>query len=171
MIHTTFNIQTRRKLTLLGVGAVVLFAWSGALASVGPIFKTLDGAPLPISTGGRPTVVAFWRADCGPCLMELRNARAYVKAASPGRFLFVGLQPGGDLKKAVEIAGAPLGLPAQAVGATSAVLTTYGGAPPRLPLSVAFRGDGSVCAHHTGLLGTDQVQSWAKICGAPHAIR
>jgi thiol-disulfide isomerase/thioredoxin len=160
MIHTTFNIQTRRKLTLLGVGAVVLFAWSGALASVGPIFKTLDGAPLPISTGGRPTVVAFWRADCGPCLMELRNARAYVKAASPGRFIFVGLQPGGDLKKAVEIAGAPLGLQAQAVGA-----------PPRLPLSVAFRGDGSVCAHHTGLLGTDQVQSWAKICGAPHAIR
>jgi hypothetical protein len=145
------------------------------------IASAADGAPLVLKTlGGDPagglaspgvTVVAFWRADCAPCRLELRAARDYALAARPGRFLFVGLQDAGALNAAAGEANAPPAMLLRAVGSAPSILAAYGGAPPRLPLAVAFTPSGRVCARRSGLLGTDQVAAWVGDCGARHAQR
>jgi hypothetical protein len=119
----------------------------------------------------RSTIVAFWRGDCAPCVLELRNARAYHAAASPARLLFVGLQEASALESAASKAKAPAELVARALGDPAQILTLYGDAPPRLPLAVAFTPSGAVCARHSGLLGVDQVRIWARTCGVDHADR
>ncbi len=142
---------------------------AAALSVLPPPLHTLDGRRLRTRPTGDPTILAFWRADCGPCLTELRNARSYALAARPGRILFVGLQDAPALRLAAEKAGAPPELLARDDQAAKAVLTTYGGSPPRLPLAVAFDGSGKLCGRHTGLLGTDQIKLWIGACGAVHA--
>ena len=134
-------------------------------------FETLAGAPIAISSPSVATIVAFWRADCAPCLLELHEARAYASAARPGRFLFVGLQDASDLRIAATKMGTPPELLARAPGSPARILAEYGGSPPRLPLAVAFYPGGAVCTRHSGLLGTDRVSAWLRLCGVKHADR
>jgi len=136
-----------------------------------PRLESLDGRPVHIGGTRGGTILAFWRADCAPCLLELRAARSYAAAARPARFLFVGLQDGPTLASAARKAGAPVEMLVRGVGSASAILTAYGGAPPRLPLAIALTPSGSLCGRHGGLLGTDQVRAWARDCGAMHAGR
>ena len=133
--------------------------------------ESLDGKR--IEAGHDPTgvILAFWRSDCAPCLLELRAARDYAVAARPARFLFVGLEDAPALAASARKAGAPSEMLVQGVGSASAILTAYGGAPPRLPLAVAFTPTGSLCARRHGLLGTDQVRAWARDCRTTHAGR
>ncbi len=49
------------------------------------------------------------------------------------------------------------------------VLTSWGGAPPRLPLAVAI--NAAVCARHTCLIGRDRLAAWTKACGGAQARR
>jgi hypothetical protein len=131
--------------------------------------STLDGAPVNLSQGAGPVVLAFWRSDCAPCILELRGARDYAAAARPGRLLFVGLQDAPALRSAAAKAGAPLAMMVRAEGAPDTILTEFGGAPPRLPLAVALNASGQVCARHLGLLGTDRVRAWVQSCGRARA--
>jgi hypothetical protein len=133
--------------------------------------ESLDGKAVRLGEMRHGAILAFWRADCAPCLLELRVARDYAAAARPARFLFVGLEGGPDLAAAARKSGAPPEMLVRGVGSASAILAAYGGAPPRLPLSVAFRRSGALCAHHGGLLGSDRVRNWARDCGAAHAGR
>lgn len=144
-----------------------LFALSARAADLR--LSTLDGAPVSLSQGAGPVVLAFWRADCAPCVIELRSARDYAAAARPARLLFVGLQDTPTLRSAVDKAGAPLAMMVRADGPPDAILTDFGGAPPRLPLAVALNASGQVCARHLGLLGTDRVRAWVQSCGRARA--
>jgi hypothetical protein len=147
-------------------------AASAAGGQPGPLrLESLDGRPVRIGGTRDGTILAFWRADCAPCLLELRAARSYAAAARPGRFLFVGLQDAPALAAAARKADAPREMLVRGVGTASVILTAYGGAPPRLPLAIALTPSGSLCARHSGLLGADQVRAWAHDCGAPHAGR
>jgi hypothetical protein len=130
--------------------------------------ESLDAKPL-VRPGSNPTIVAFWRADCAPCLLELREAARYAAAAGSARFFFVGLQDTASLDAARRRAGAPKDAIARAVGDPAAILVAFNGPPPRLPLAVAFTADGRICGRHEGLLGTDRVRSWTLSCGRPRA--
>jgi hypothetical protein len=137
---------------------------AGSVAAAPPALhlETLSGKPVAATPG--VTILAFWRADCAPCLIELREAAAYAEAAKPGRILFVGLQAAPKLEAARLKAGAPGSLVARAPGDSSAILISLNGAPPRLPLAVAMSAGGEVCARRAGLLGTDTVRTWARRC-------
>ncbi len=133
--------------------------------------ERLDGERVELGHTLHGVILAFWRADCAPCLVELRAARDYARAARPARFLFVGLEGGPDLGAAGRKAGAPPDMLVRGVGSASVILVAYGGAPPRLPLAIALTPSGSPCAWRHGLLGTDQVRAWQRDCGATHAAR
>jgi hypothetical protein len=167
-------LNIRRSLSFaLGIAATAVSA-SGAVPGGGPgplHLESLDGKTLAVGRTPGGTILAFWRADCAPCLLELRTARNYAAAARPARFLFVGLQDAPALTNAARKAGAPPEMLVRGVGSASAILTAYGGAPPRMPLAVAFTPSGSPCASHHGLLGTDRVHAWARECGTTHAGR
>jgi hypothetical protein len=160
------GVTTCMRLAAAGAAALLLAGFGPP-----PDVRGLDGGR--IADGGAPVVMVFWRADCAPCLLELRNARAYAEAARPGRLLFVGLQAADPLRRAAQAAGAPAAMIARMDDAPAEVLTAYGGAPPRLPLAVAFDGSGGgfgrVCGRHTGLLGTEQVRAWVRKCGGVDA--
>jgi hypothetical protein len=145
-----------------------------AVAAVDPRplqLESLDGKRIEVGHTPNGVILAFWRSDCAPCLLELRAARDYAAAARPARFLFVGLEDVPALTAAARKAGAPSEMLVQGVGSASAILTAYGGAPPRLPLAIALTPSGALCARRHGLLGTDQVRAWARGCRAPHAGR
>jgi hypothetical protein len=147
---------------------------SGAVSDgvSGPLrLESLHGKAVGLGGTPRGAILAFWRADCAPCLLELRAARSYAAAARPARFLFVGLQDAPALATAARKADVPPEMLVHGIGSASVILTAYGGAPPRLPLAIALTPSGSLCARHGGLLGTDQVRVWARDCGATHAGR
>ena len=139
---------------------------TGAHAAAPLAVQRLDGAAATVPA---PAVVLFWRADCGPCLIELGDLAALRAAARPLGLTPVGLQPAATLRPALARLrlrdGDSLLTPTDA----ASVLTRYGGAPPRLPLAVALAADGSVCARHTGFLGRDLVRRWAHTCGGRRA--
>ena len=157
----------------LGLAAATAVWAAGAVGGI-PVplrLESLDGGAFGAGQSPGGTILAFWRADCAPCLLELRAARSYAAAARPARFLFVGLQDGPALASAARKAGAPPEMLVRGVGSASAILSAYGGAPPRLPLAIALTPSGALCARRHGLLGTDQVRAWARECGAAHAGR
>jgi hypothetical protein len=130
--------------------------------------ESLDAKPV-VRSDSSPTIVAFWRADCAPCLLELREAARYAAAAGSARFLFVGLQDAASLDDARRRVGAPREAIARANGDPAAILVAFNGAPPRLPLAVAFTPDVDICGRREGLLGTDRVRSWMLSCERRHA--
>jgi hypothetical protein len=150
---------------------MVTLAIAGSASGAPLVLKTLSGESAGGLASPGVTVVAFWRADCAPCRLEMRAARDYALAAQPGRFLFVGLQDGEALRAAADKEGAPPAMLLRAVGSPASILATYGGTPPRLPLAVAFTASGRVCARRHGLLGTDRITAWVRNCGTSHAQR
>ena len=118
-----------------------------------------------------PVVLMFWRADCAPCRLELGDLDALRRAAAPMRLQLVGLQPSTGLRAGLRAANLADVASDVAVQDAAGVLTSWGGAPPRLPLAVAVDAQGAVCARHTGLLGRDRLAAWAKACGGVHARR
>lgn len=167
-------IITAMRFLLLAVAAsaLALPALAGAVGpgERAPRLERLDGAPLP-SSGAAPDVLLFWRADCGPCLLEMADLAALRAAARPGRVTPVGLQPAATLRPALRRLGLDEADTATTREDPGALLTRLGGAPPRLPLAVALRSDGQVCGRHSGLLGRDQVRAWARSCGGADARR
>ncbi len=147
---------------------------SVVLAASPPSTATLDGRAVD-SASLRSSVVMFWRADCGPCLAELADLPQLRKAAAPLRLQPVALDeaPGrtGPLGPALARIGLSERDTLRGVGDPAALLTSYGGAPPRLPLAVAFDGAGRVCGRRTGFLGYDHLRAWAAACGTADAAR
>ena len=116
-----------------------------------------------------PTALMFWRADCPPCLVEVRNAAAYIRAAGgAGRVIFVGLQEEEPLRRAAERYALPPETFARADGDPETVLKAYGGSAG-LPQAVIVGASGQTCFHHEGLLGTDMLRQALKSCGETHA--
>ena len=144
------------------------------MAAQPPAASTLAGVrvqPAELAS----SVVLFWRADCGPCLTELSDLASLKAAAAPMRVrpMVLDEAPGrvGPVARVLSRAGLQPRDTLRADGDAAAVLTTYGGAPPRLPLAVAFDGEGRVCARRTGFLGYDHLRAWAVTCGSRDAAR
>ncbi|MDB5460273.1 MAG: thioredoxin-family protein [Caulobacteraceae bacterium] len=123
----------------------------------------------PTSPAGRAAharVLMLWRADCGPCLIELKHMAALQAAAGPADLIAVAL----DDPHVAQAKLADLGLRPRrlwyALGSNAVVLNLLGGPPPRLPLSVAVDPRGDICARRTGLLGTDIVRQWVARCSS-----
>lgn len=151
--------------------AALALSGSSTTGQNAPALQRLDGAPVSALAASGPTILMFWRADCGPCLLELGDLRALRSAAPNARVMPVGLQPPATLRPALTRLGLGDQDTLQAVEDPAALLTRLGGAPPRLPLTVAFRTDGAVCGRRSGLLGTDQVHAWSLTCGGARAGR
>ena len=133
-----------------------------------PGLHRLDGAEFP-RAGQGALVLMFWRADCPPCLVELRNAKAYTDSAgSAGQVVFVGLQDPSLLRRAAAKFSVPEKALAFADGDPGAVLAAYGEAPS-LPVTVILSPSGGVCFRHTGLLGTDALEAGLNSCGGGDA--
>ncbi|MGC1301638.1 MAG: TlpA disulfide reductase family protein [Caulobacteraceae bacterium] len=131
--------------------------------------ETLSGRPVVGGWGGAPTVMLFWRADCAPCRLELGHLGSYRAAASPMKLELVGLQSAGELRAGLRSAGLDSDSSLRTSDPPDRVLSAWGGQPPRLPLAVALDGTGRICARHSGLIGTEQLQAWARTCGGAHA--
>ena len=136
-----------------------------------PRLQRLDGVQVQLSMSAGPAILMFWRPDCAPCLLELSDLKALRAAGRNALVIPVGLQPAAALRPALS----RLGLNANDTLVTpedpARLLVRFGGAPPRLPLAVAFRRSGELCGRHTGLLGRDQVRTWALTCGDVHVGR
>jgi hypothetical protein len=122
--------------------------------------------PLRAVLGRRPAILMFWRADCGPCLVELRELDRLRAGARPLRVLVVGLQPPAALRPALHRLDLKPGVSWVTLDDPAQILIAYGGAPPRLPLSVAVFGDGEICVRRVGLVGPQLLREWAARCAS-----
>jgi hypothetical protein len=113
----------------------------------------------------RPRVLMLWRADCGPCLLELGNLKALEAGARPTDLVLVALDPPAVARDKLKAMGVTPVRQWYALGDNAAVLTALGGPPPRLPLAVAID-RGRICAKRIGLLGADIVKQWARTCSS-----
>ena len=162
-------------------GRVGLEYWLGALAvfmtAAGPSwaspaqptwrtvrFFDASGRPVSAAASGLGRILMFTRADCGPCLIELRHLSDLQAAAKPGALVVVAL---GEARAANTMLS-KLQLPSSQGWRTDTgdaeALASFGGPPPRLPLSVAINAHGALCARRTGLLGSDVVRQWMRQC-------
>jgi hypothetical protein len=156
---------------LLVSGLVATAAAVGAASAQAPPIglETLSGRPVAAGSGGAPTLMLFWRADCAPCRLELSHLTPLRAAASPMKLELVGLQSAGELRAGLRAAGLDPASSLRTSDPPDRVLSAWGGPPPRLPLAVALDGTGRICARHSGLIGTERLQAWARTCGGAHA--
>lgn len=155
--------------------ATVMAAMSisgSSVAGLGfPQLQRLDGARADVSPSSGPMILLFWRSDCAPCLLELSDLAALRASARNARVIPVGLQPAAALRPALARLRLRDDVTLRAVEDPAGLLVRLGGAPPRLPLAIAFRRTGQVCGHRLGLLGRDQVRAWSLACGGADARR
>ena len=153
-----------------GPGVLTALLLAATLGATPPLLqmRTLAGRPV---RQVRPVVLMFWRADCAPCRLELGDLRALRTAAAPMPIQLVGLQPAAEIRKGLGATSLPPDGSVWTEQDAGKVLLSWGGAPARLPLAIALDAKGRLCGRHTGLLGTDQLTSWAKSCGGRHALR
>jgi hypothetical protein len=119
---------------------------------------------------GRTRILMLWRADCGPCLIELKaldRLQAAAHAADPrAELVVVAMNGAKDAAAKLRQLDARPERQWQALGPDAEVLVAFNGAPPRLPLSVAIDARGRLCARRAGLLGTDIVKQWVSQCSS-----
>jgi thiol-disulfide isomerase/thioredoxin len=170
--------MAHRSPTLLcarGLGvALALALLAGPPAKAAPRdlrIEDLSGAPRSLaSLAGRPVVMILWRSDCGPCLVELQGLRGLQSAAAPAAVVTLSLdETAAPARRALAKLDAHPRYAWRSLEPGGKVLTDLNGAPPRLPLAVAFDRKGALCARHLGLLGTERVQAWARQCDRPKA--
>lgn len=156
----------------MGVFATVMAAAVLSGSTLGlPVVARLNGARTDLSAFRKPAIVLFWRSDCAACLIELSDLAALEASAGAARVIPIGLQPSAALHRALARLGLHDSDSLQALEDPARLLVRLGGAPPRLPLAVAFRTTGEICGRRSGLLGRNQVHAWAVSCGGADAGR
>lgn len=127
----------------------------------------LNGAARVVSLNhAGPRIVLFWRSDCVPCLLELENLKAFEAAAQPQSIAIVALESKAKAAETLAHRHISTDHAWAAVERPEDVLVRLGGAPPRLPLSIALDRAGAICARRSGILGTDYIRDWVKQCSA-----
>ena len=115
---------------------------------------------------GKPLLIMFWRADCPPCLIELRDLGDTLSKHSitTALILLQGLEHARDklppLPKNVQV------LATEDDGGE--LLAAFGNDKIlALPYSVMLDAQGNVCGKHNGILTPAQINEWVKQCGKP----
>lgn len=154
---------SRMVLLLAGLAALVL-GGDPAVAAPKPIVKLRSLGRLEVARLDGPAVALFWKADCGPCLLELKGLAALRAAAAPMKIYTVALDSPATARERLRTLGVDQTLALAALDEPTSVLARYSAGAPRLPLAVALSRTGAICARHVGLLGTDRVKAWARTC-------
>jgi thiol-disulfide isomerase/thioredoxin len=159
-------VTSWRRVGLIGAALFCCALTRESPAATPAVHLARPGSDVPVDLatvrGGRPSVLLFWRTDCAPCLLELRNLSQLTRAARPGRLVLIALQPRDELARGLRRLG-----PVQTWRAMEdpvRVLVRFGGKPPSLPLAVALDPKGKVCRVRHGLLGRNIVAEWIKAC-------
>lgn len=153
------------------IASAVVAHGAGQASTAFPRLQRLDGAETESPSSSAATILLFWRSDCAPCLLELSDLAALRASAPNIRIVPVSLGPVAPLSPALARLGLDANDTLRAAEDPARLLARLGGAPPRLPLSVAFRKGGEFCGRHSGLVGRDQVRAWALECSDVHAGR
>ncbi len=119
-------------------------------------FVTFDGEQVPLSTDGRPMVLNFWAAYCGPCIKEM-PAIEQVYQANQDRVAFLGLdvaERAESGKEMLDRTGATYPVGRDPKGE---VFRAFGGMG--LPRTVLVAADGTIVAVHNGELSQAELQA------------
>jgi len=145
--------------------ALMLTAMLSAPAWAAPRFAAADGQARDLrALAGRPAILVFWRSDCGPCLNELRGLAGLEAAAGQVPLVLVALEPRATAAPALARLGASPKIAWTARDDARRTLLAFSPPPARLPLAVALRASGAVCARRVGMLGADRVRTWVRQC-------
>lgn len=110
---------------------------------------------------GQKTLLLFWRSDCPPCLHELALLPKIAKDNPTLSIVLISLQDEAHTRQHLTAMPANVHVwIAQNNG--KEVLAAFGS--QALPFSVSLHSDGSACHTHYGILGTDTVKEWEKLC-------
>lgn len=145
-----------------------LFLMAGTMALSGvPERPPLDHAASvaqPARDFPRPAVVILWGTWCAPCAAELRRIPSLQAAARPLPIVTLAIDPPAKAAKGIKAAGLSDTNAFADNRDPGTVLGEWGGGGAILPLAVAIDRRGRVCGSKRGLLGTDQLREWSRVC-------
>ncbi len=120
------------------------------------VYTTFAGGTSPLRPDGRPLVVNFWAASCGPCVQEMPAIQQFAET-NAGRVDVLGLQ----VAEAAD-AGARM---IERTGVTYPVGRDANGSIARalgglnLPQTLVVGADGTIVAWHVGALSEADLQA------------
>ena len=142
------------KLTLIGIGMLVLSACSGAAdnpSADAPPETTFGAIVSELTTVGRPSVVNSWAAWCPPCRSEAPLLSAAASANTDVHFIMLNTKDNPNNAAAFiseSFSSAPMTHYADPNGAITAEL----GGGRGLPVTLFYNAEGEVVYTHRGIL-------------------
>ena len=118
--------------------------------------KTFAGDDLSISTNGKPLLLNFWAAYCGPCVQEM-PALEEVYRANSDRVQFLGIDVAERAESGLDMIDRTGITYPTARDPRADVFRALGGM--NLPRTVLIAADGTVVAVHNGALSAADLQA------------
>jgi len=111
-----------------------------------------------------PLLLIFWRSDCAPCLHEIKNLQQIAASYPQLQIAIISLQNTNIVQKYL-----PNPIPKNAhilmaLDDEKPLLASFNNNKAALPFSAFMHAEGSICAIHEGILGTDTIDQWIKSC-------
>ncbi len=104
----------------------------------------------------------FFRSDCPPCLQEIKIVPEIAKEHQELHIEIISLD--GVLHDPHVPEKFPSNVHLYAAANGEHEMTGFGNRNFALPFSVFISGDGKICRRHYGILGTERVTRWLKLC-------
>jgi thiol-disulfide isomerase/thioredoxin len=123
----------------------------------GLTYTTFDGAERTLTTGGRPLILNFWAANCGPCIDEMPALDEVYREVSP-RIGMLGLQTAEGAQRGLDMVEATGVTYPVARDLSGDVLITFAGGFT-LPTTVFIAADGTIADIHLGAMSADELRS------------
>ena len=110
------------------------------------------------------SIIMLWRSDCAPCLVELSRLSALRKAAGGAKITTLALEAPASAQTTARNRGLNVLDGFATIASPGRVLASAGQDIVLLPTSVVISANGRVCDAHVGILGTDQIREWVRLC-------
>jgi hypothetical protein len=112
----------------------------------------------------KKTLVVLWRADCPPCMREMRLLPQIARGHPGLPIELISLQDEETSRKHLASAW-PGNVHLRFVSHEGEkTLAMYGDTRRILPFSAFLHEDGSICRKHYGILGMQRADHWVKSC-------
>ena len=115
----------------------------------------------------RPTLLAFWRADCPPCLHDMPVLAAFAQQQNTLRVLGISLSSARDTRQQWLRLAMPFATLIN-TGFPGELLQYFGNATQAVPYTVVLRADRSLCWSALGALSEAQLHNAWQRCGDVH---